>query len=40
MNDATASMVKSIKGKDFQKYLAVGNPKHGDGFFDEVLQLS
>ena len=37
MNAAEASMVKSIKNKDFQKYLSVGNPKHGEGFFDEVF---
>jgi hypothetical protein len=36
MNAAEASLVKSIKSKDFHKYLTVGNPKHGDGFFDEV----
>lgn len=37
MNAAEASMVKSIKNKDFQKYLSVGNPKHGEGFFEEVF---
>jgi hypothetical protein len=37
MNAAEAAMVKSIKNKDFQKYLSVANPKHGDGFFEEVF---
>ena len=39
MNAAEASMVKSIKNKDFPKYLSVANPKHGDGFFEEVRLL-
>jgi hypothetical protein len=39
MNDAEASLVKSIKNKDFHKYLSVANPKHGEGFFEEVRAL-
>ena len=39
MNDAEASLVKSIKNKDFHKYLSVANPKHGSGFFEEVQPL-
>ena len=39
MNDAEASLVKSIKNKDFHKYLSVANPKHGEGFFEEVKAL-
>ena len=39
MNAAEASMLKTIKNKDFQKYLSVGNPKHGEGFFEEVFSF-
>ena len=36
MNEASDSMVDSIKRKDFTKYLAIANPKNGDDFLSEV----
>ncbi len=40
MNNASDKFVKSIHTKDFDKYLAVANPKNGDEFFREVCFFS
>ncbi len=37
MNNASDKFVKAIHSKDFDKYLAVANPKNGDDFFREVM---
>ena len=36
MQTANEKAIKSIKQKDFVKYLAVANPKNGDEFFLQV----
>ncbi len=36
MTEASENMVEAIRKKDFTKYLAIANPKHGDEFLDEV----
>ena len=36
MTEASENMVESIRKKDFTKYLAIANPKHGDEFLEEV----
>ncbi len=36
MTEASDNMVEAIKKKDFTKYLAIANPKHGDDFLEEV----
>jgi hypothetical protein len=36
MSDASDKFVKAVHTKDFDKYLAVANPKNGDDFFREV----
>ena len=36
MTKAQQKMVKLIRAKNFDKYIAMANPKNGDAFFDEV----
>ena len=36
MTKAQQKMVKLIRARNFDKYIAVANPKNGDAFFDEV----
>ena len=36
MTKAQQKMVKLIRARNFDKYIAVANPKNGDTFFDEV----
>ena len=36
MQTANEKAIKSIKQKDFLKYLAVANPKNGEEFFQQV----
>lgn len=40
MQTANDKAIKTIKQKDFQKYLAVANPKNGDDFFNQVCAFS
>ncbi len=37
MTEASESMVETIKKKDFTKFLAIANPKHGDESLEEVV---
>ena len=39
MTKAQQKMVKLIQMRNFDKYIAVANPKNGDEFFDEVPHL-
>ncbi|HYP43010.1 MAG TPA: hypothetical protein VEQ18_03220 [Candidatus Nitrosocosmicus sp.] len=39
MTKAATDLVDSIQNKDFDKYLAVANPKNGEAFFTEVYLL-
>ena len=39
MTKAQQKMVKLIRARNFDKYIAVANTKNGDAFFDEVPHL-
>ena len=40
MTKAQQKMVKLIKTRNFDKYIAVANPKNGNAIFDEIPYLS
>lgn len=37
MHHAQQKTIKQLRGKNFDKFIAVANPKNGPEFFDEVL---